>query len=477
MKRPLVLAALAAASLCPLSAAGGDGAAGFTMTLDMKTKALEARSTTFSDEKLRPGENQHGTSTVQPGPGGWEYLTEDANIKFGYQAEWFGGSLKLDRKGLSGVNAHLKFGPYLKVSAGNDLESTYADCQGADPGLRVYNGLGYGEDEWAASVNPDNITQDTGLLLEGFFGPITAALAGSFHNVKAVPVVIPNTDRTEWADAETRDFQYGARLGSKIGDLGKINGSYLLKYRKVGSGYKLNNHNELAADAADAEVFYHHFGLYTSLTPSETIGITAGYAGIFTKYLDQFYRNAVGMVDTTTPQFLQNGLNLNARWKEIIPGLTLRTDHNYSFWQDKNYNVYGVQSLVDYGLLSRTDSASYGDVSHWLLWNGLGAAYAVNERINVELYARNLYREDSAKAHGKEYKINRNQLSVESKLICKFSGQVSAYIGVNWENTVTEATSELNNQGLNSFKSGVKAKATHDTADVIKIPLGITMNF
>jgi hypothetical protein len=183
------------------------------------------------------------------------------------------------------------------------------------------------------------------------------------------------------------------------------------------------------------------------------------------------------MVDTLVPVVYKNGINLNVRYSDLIPGLVLRTDHNYSFWNDKNYNVYGLTSLVDFGLFSQADSAGYGDVDHLLLWNGIGAAFDLTSRLTIEFYARNLYRQDSAKAGGMEYKLSRNQIFVEPKLIYKFNSQVEVFAGLSWESTVTVASEALNKQGLNAFKPGAAIKETSDTVNVIRIPMGLTMSF
>jgi hypothetical protein len=449
-----------------------DDAVGFNMDIDIDVNALSVKMSRFSDEDQRPG--KHGTNLAIFAPTGWDYLTDDAKIKFGYEGNVYGGFLRLDKAGLSGVKTWIKFGQYLRLTAGNDIESVYAEALDADPGLRVYYGIL--PSEWDAHINPDNITQDQGLLLESFFGPVTAALAGNYHIANVISRAIPNTNRTQWEDTNDREFQYGARVGSELGDLGKVNVSYMLRYKKIANNYNFNRDQDMVAIAADAEVFSHLFGVYGSLKPSGALEVTLGYGGIITKYLDEFYRTT-GTVKTLVPLILQNGINLNARYKGI-PGLTIRTDHNFSFWKDRDYRTFGVTGWDNIGLSSQTTSTTSAEIQHWLLWNGLGVIYDLTDQVTGSIYLRNLYRNDNVRGTGGiEYKLTKDMVVLEPKVTWKLGGHAEIFAGITWEMTITTASTDLNRQGLNTFVSGIDAKKTADTEHLIKIPMGITMTF
>ncbi|GHV89405.1 hypothetical protein AGMMS50267_17650 [Spirochaetia bacterium] len=455
------------------------------VTLEMKLNIMDLTTKAFSDEDLRPGANQHGNRFFQFGliePESW--LTKDAFYSFGYQTERVGGYIKW--KGLTGIvgKAWVSAGPLFKITVGNDIESLYADPLGADPGLRIYNGGTSAA--WDASLNPDNITQDRGLLVEGFFGPVSAALSGNvssslFGQTGANGPVAKTLDpeNLKWLDTDSRQMMYSGRIGSEIGSFGKVNASYILYYWKNGNAFNPDSSNEkLVAMQANAEVYTHLFGIYASLTPLENLGLTLGYGGILTKYLDEFETSG-GTAETLFPQVLQNALMLNARYTNIVPGLTVRTDHNYSFWTDKNYAALGGNGFRNYNYEATAPNNNSAEVGHWLLWNGIGVVYEFNSLISVELYVRNLYRFDSAEeTNGKKYELGRDELSVEPKVYFYFTPQIKAYAGVTLKNTVATASEYLNEQGRNNaFKTGTAPKDTKDSVFVMSIPIGVTMQF
>jgi outer membrane receptor for ferrienterochelin and colicin len=222
---------------------------------------------------------------------------------------------------------------------------------------------------------------------------------------------------------------------------------------------------------ADAEVYTHSFGLYASLTPFKDLGVTLGYAGIYTKYLDEFL-GSTRVIETLVPYVLKSGLSLNARYQGI-PNLTLRTDHNYSFWADMDYRIFEIPQVGNMGLISSASAAAYADVTHLVLWNGLGATYNFNEHCSLEIYLRNLYRDDRAE----DFVLTRNQFVVEPKLTWKIDDRFSMWAGVSWELLVDTVSEELNKRGAKSnvFVSGNAPIETRDTTQVIKVPLGVNL--
>jgi hypothetical protein len=454
-----------------------DDAGGFTATVDIDANALEIKSTSNSDETER--QYAHGSTSVTYPFGGFNYK-DDTAVSFSYDGGFYGGSLSLNDlaedngDGIGGINVWVKlFNSLIKISAGTDIGAGYADSLGADPGMRIYNGTT--PSTWDANRDPDNITQDQGLLLEFNAAPVTVAVAGQYHASQARSLEIPNSGHTRWVDVDQREYGYGMRVGSKIGPWGKVNISYVNQYTNIGANnYRLNRDNEVVPAVADAETGTHMFGAYASLTPLRELGVSIGYDGIYTKYLDEFY-SAGAMVKALLPEVFQNAINLNIRYTGI-PKLTLRTDHNLSFWTDRDYRIFNVPGWENSGLNSETLGASYAEVNHLLLWNGLGASYQFTGIFKVELYLRNLFRQDSAvQKNGAEYVQVRDKVFVETKAVFNLNQNVELYAGVTFENLVTTATKDINAQIAAKFADGVEAKATVDTEMVIKIPVGMTI--
>jgi hypothetical protein len=171
------------------------------------------------------------------------------------------------------------------------------------------------------------------------------------------------------------------------------------------------------------------------------------------------------------PFVFKNGLNLNARYKGI-PKLSLRTDHNFSFWRDLDYRIFLVPNVVNPGLESKAGDDLFAMADHWLLWNGFGASYALNSRFTLSAYLHNLRRTDTTG----DYLAARNLFSLEPKLTWKPSEKLELFIAFKWE-LYTETMSEDLNKQLNKFISGAAPKETIDTTSTIKIPLGMIMKF
>jgi hypothetical protein len=456
-----------------------DDAGGFTATVDIDANALEIKSTSYSDETER--QFAHGSTSVMYPFGGFNYK-DDTAVSLSYDGGFYGGSLSLNDlaedngDGIGGINVWVKlFDSRVKITAGNDIGAGYADSLGADPGMRIYNGNT--PSTWDANRDPDNITQDHGLLLEFNIAPVTVALAGQYHAAQVRSLEVPNSGHAQWVDVDQREYGYGMRVGSEIGPWGKINISYINQYSNIGANnYRLDRNNEAVPAVADAETGIHMFGVYASLTPFNDFGVSVGYNGIYTKYLDEFY-SASTMVKVLLPEMFQNAVNLNIRYTGI-PKLTLRTDHNLSFWADRDYRIFNVPGWENSGLNSEALGSSYAEVNHLLLWNGLGASYQFTEIFKVELYLRNLFRQDSAiQKNGAEYIQVRDQVFAEAKTVFTLNKNVELYVGVSFENLLTTATKDINAQIAAKFVDGVEPKATIDTEMVIKIPVGMTIKF
>ncbi|MDR3131450.1 MAG: hypothetical protein LBU18_07875 [Treponema sp.] len=452
-----------------------DDARGFTATADVDANALEIKSSNYSNFDER--QYAHGTTSIMYPFGGFNYK-DDTNVSFSYDGGFYGGKLSLNDlaedngDGVGGVKAWvMPFGPVLKISAGTDIGSGYADSLGADPGMRIYNG-GI-PSAWDANKNPDNITQDKGLLLEFNIAPVMIAMAGQYHASQVLSLEIPNSGHSGWIDVDQRSYGYGMRIGSEIGSIGKVNVSYINQYTNIGANnYRVNRNNEAVPAVADAKTGLHMFGAYASLKPLENFSFSIGYNGIYTKYLDEFYSGAV-MVKTLLPQIFQNAVNLNIRYTGIQKTM-LRTDHNISFWHDSDYRIFNVPGWENNGLNSESLGSDYADVNHLLLWNGFGGAYEFSNKVKFDFYMRNLLRRDTAfQKSGSEYVRITDKVVIDAKTFFNLHKSVELYAGITFENMITISSKDINAQIANKFTTGTEPKSTTDTETVIKIPVGI----
>jgi len=455
---------------------------GLSVAMDMKLNLGEVTSREIGNSEVRPVLVSTKEYTwMKFGPEVTAWFTKDSYMKFGYEAENFGGYFRLNPLTIfqPQVNVWANIGHMFRVTAGNDIESLYADPLEADPDFRVYNGRSTVDSPWDAGVNTDNITHSEGLLCEGFFGPVTAALTGFVFGPNQ-PEFHKDTQNSENISiSDTRQFRVGGRLGYEMGNWGKANVSYSLAYYRKGGQYTALNGELFPTTDATAETYTHYLGVFASLTPLENLGVTLGYGGVFTKYLDEF-RVSASMVETVQPLVMQNALMLNARYTNLVPGLTLRTDHNYSFWMDKNLlSLAAIQGWGDRTYSSKSLWPNAADVSHELLWNGIGVGYRMTELIGMELYARNLYRRDhSLTTGGEEFTLERNELSVEPKIVFSLGLMTKLFVSVEIIHYTQSTSKDLNYAGANQFRGGRdNAVETKDTELKIRIPVGLTMQF
>jgi hypothetical protein len=454
---------------------------GFTAKVDIDTNLFQFTQTEYSDagERYKRG----NSFLINNYPFGGFNILDDTNVAFEYKGAWYGGNLSINSGGLGGIKAWVSFfDGKLKLIAGNDIGYSYADSQGSDAGLRVYTdhlrtnngGLPDADDETTdSSKNPDNITQDKGILIELDLDPFKVAFAGGGNmadlakNMGSVMAAENNEPLYGY------NFQYGLNAGGKIGGLAKVNAAYIMQAEKDETQYEYNSAaDEIIAKGANAETWNHLFGIYAGFYPwsNDTLGITLGYAGAFTQYLEKFSTDS----KTVMPQVFKSGINLAAQYK--TEKLTIKTDHNYSFWLDKNYKIYYLYKadalkMKDYGLLAAANADSdVSDVSHTFLWNGIGASYKFTDIIEGSIYARNLLRTDETP----EYKMTNNYFSLELKSTFRLGPSVEAYCGITWHfdsRTVSESLPRY----LDEFPTPNEPKGTTDYVNMMQIPIGLTV--
>jgi hypothetical protein len=456
---------------------------GFTAQVDIDTNLFQATQTEYSDADKRYGAGFYRTNSflIDNYPLGGFNVLDDTNVAFGYTGEWYGGNLSVNKDGLGGVKAWLGFlNNKIKITAGNDIGYGYADSQGADAGLRVYddnvrNNSDTTDDETVDSnKNPDNITQDKGLLIEFDLDPLKIAIAGSGNITDLAENMGSVISASNNEPIYGHNFQYGANIGYKMGEIAKVNGSYIMQAVKDKDKYEFNTRaNKIIARFADAETLTHLFGVYASVYPfgNDSLGITAGYAGVYIKYLDEFNVES----KTAIPQVFKNGVNLTARYK--TDKLTIKTDHNLSFWTDKNYSIYNwykpaADKMIDYGLEpTSNDNSTWSDVTHFFLWNGIGASYKFTSIFEGSVYARNLLREDKTD----KYNMTIMYTSLELKSTFHISPNVEAYAGVTWHYTGRNTSESLAADSGEFSISNSTPTATYDFVNMIQIPVGFTV--
>lgn len=472
-----------------------DRGEGFKATIDTSADIFSLTNRTFDRPDIRVADAQNYTIVS------WllsnRNFSDAARASIEYNGAYFGGRFgfqpQFNDQGMTTfgalVNAWVRLG-FLRVSLGNDVGTGTADSLGADPGLRVYNG-----DSWNSYTNPDNITEGNGLLAEASFGQLRFAFAaGDFiKGVKFTNRIEGSNNENEYQARFNVSYRYGASAAYDLGDFGVLSTSYIIKEKTIAEAYEIKGQNsaDLVPFQADAQVFDHAFGIYASrLRLSDDISLTLGYNALITSYLREFW-NPIGggaMVETGFPLVFHHAANVMARWN-VSDRISLRTDHNLTFWQDKDYDIFETGQAnwnLNLGPKSRADSMAM--ISHIVLWNGIGMSYAITEKMSWSIYARNLLSSYSASGFtpaantGKqEYSFVRNQMQLNLGLGYSFNQLASVSVSVVIENMITSRSRDLNSLSNNYFVSTVGGQpvvpvGTVDNEFVVRVPIGITLH-
>jgi len=455
---------------------------GFTAQVESTSNLFQSTDVRFSDALER--DRRTNFSLIDNLPFGATNLLDGTSVRFGLNTDWFGGAFSINRDGLDSIRGWVGFlDNRLRISVGNDIGYSFADGQGSGAGLRVYDDhvRNVGEEDTEnptvdSNKNPDNITGGQGVLFELGLDPVTIAFAAGGNlndmarNIGGVLIVPAGTFTQEAVYGHS--MQYGVNVGGNIGGFAKINAAYIFQSEKSEAMYEYDaSIGQIIPQRPDARTKTHQFGAYGSLYPfrDDSLGITVGYAGVLVDYLDEFLVGA----PTVQPNVFKNGVNLAARYTQ--GRVTLRTDHNYSFWSDKNYRIFNLHrphsDLRDWGLLSAdTVAADMADVSHSFLWNGLGVSYRFTQIFGGSIYARNLVRIDETP----QFRMLNNYFSVELKSTFCFSPSVEAYVGLVLDHTGRITSKELS-ATVGEFSSAVTPKDTVDSKTMVQVPIGLTI--
>lgn len=482
--------------------ADGGKTNGVSLDIALYADIFKLTQRTFGETDIRV-QTAQDTFTVNFPISSMDFWT-DSEINFGYTGSFFGGNVSLNQEFLKtsmfgGLKGWVRLG-FVTVTLGNDIESVYADSLDADPGLRLYTGMevvaSEGKKEASKvnflSENPDNITADEGLLVEAALSPFNIALAaGEFSSIANLANYVNGTNF--YGERYDQSFRYGIRIGYEMGDIGKLNASYIGRGRTIADnyGYEGVGSMNIVPTKPNAESKVHSFGLYASLNPGKNFDLTIGYNGQLTTYLDEFFNGSQGWVKTGFPAVFVNGANLNVRLKQN--GLTIRSDHSFSFWNDKNYDSLETynQSLKDVGLIEAEQASRYVEINHFMIWNGIGVSYNFLEKHTVSMYVNNLFAQYKASGNtptgNGDYTFFRDQISVEFKFSYKLSINAEVFAKIIVTDLITHRSKDLNAQSKgvfvdyvnNNVSQGVKPVPveTLDNELTIRIPIGVSLKF
>jgi len=451
---------------------------GFTAQIEIRSNLFQVTDVKFSDAEERDRRTDH--TLINNFPFGGTNILDGTTVRFGYSTDRFGGAFSLNHEGLSGIRAWVSFlDGRLRISGGNDIGYSFANTQGAPAGLRIYDdhvrNVGEGEAENPtvdSNKTPDDITGGSGILLEIMLDPVTIAIAAGGNLADHGRVLMVGSGVWTQEAVFGHTVRYGINIGSAIGDIARVNAAYIFESEKNQSQFTFNHAlGDIVATRADAHIMTHQFGLFGSVYPflDDTLGITVGYVGVLVRYLDEF------MVDfeTVMPTVLKHGINLAARYR--VGELTIRTDHNYSFWADRNYRIFNLHrphvTLSDWGLASRgTIADSFADVNHSFIWNGLGVSYRFTDTFYGSVSARNLLRIDETP----QFRMLNNYFAVELRSTFNFGSSIEAFVGLVFDYTVRSTSAELSDR-VGEFPPAFDARDTRDTRMMVQIPMGLTV--
>jgi len=480
-----------------------ENAPGLTLILDLQTDAFRFFNRTYDTPEIRPKDSQNSTSFLFPISN--RDFTTDSRLTLSYDGRVYGGHFTLNQEALE-TKTFGKIGGWVQLgifrfTLGNDIESTYADPLGADPGMRLYTGSKLKTKLRRDGVdfsyeNADNITGDDGLLVEAFLDSFTIGLAaGDFqYDLAEALSNLPGTNT--YGKTEDRKFRYGARVGYNHEDNWRLNASYVVSGETIGSMYEYKG-SDVVPTKPNAESFEHMFGLYGSVYLPSGLDLTLGYAGHLSSVLKEFYGtvgNQKSMVETGVPLVFMNGLNLNARFK--AGDLGLRTDNSLSFWKDKDFSqVFETQRDVfdNKGYLAKAQADRFAEISHFIMWNGFGASYPIAGNLSADLYLRNLlaiYSASGVMPSGSgDYTLMRDEIGLELKFTYRIHANAEAYIKLVAQNKMHSRSRDLNSQSdgifiatinnVSEISGGKKPTpiATLDNEFSIYLPIGLVLKF
>jgi len=487
--------------------------AGFEVGINVEVSGFELRERAKSDVDLRReaasvgDEGQVGRTTLLPfGGHNWYSGT---SLSFSYDGGFFGARLSLDvtagdrndmywdedrrewrrRFPISAgdIMAWVRPFDFFRIAIGRGIASYFIDSQGGY-GLRVFTGSE--RDNWDAHRSAVDVVQNEGVLLEGFFGPVSVALAGRYYDTSLFghstthlhPGAPPNT---MFAIMEQRNFSFGGRIGGEFGPV-RINASYILEFDNMtGRNFGPDRDGNLVPITGEAEFTRHLFGVHGSVNPVPGLGISFGYTGLLHQFPEQIWSPGHNeMRDITLPTVFQQGISLNARFTGV-DRWAFRTDHNVSFWGDKDFSIYGFAALRNAGLDTATDlTRSFPTIGHFLVWNGVGVNHQLTDDFTLDLYVRNLHRRTLAEGDVHAGRPNSRYLFTRNMTVAELRGtwhprdNFEFFIGIDIENTITTlsedvAISAAGTPARDTFVRQADAREIRDTDFVFRIPIGM----
>jgi hypothetical protein len=204
---------------------------------------------------------------------------------------------------------------------------------------------------------------------------------------------------------------------------------------------------------------HHLFGFYTTVTPLEGLGITAGYSGYIKQQEDGYDLIGGAWTQSSRKWPVYHGIDLRAQY-DGIPGLKITTSHNVSFSRiagDDDPTTF-IAGYYNENIPADTTEGSF------VLYNSLAAAYTILDGLTVRVEAAN--------RHGRLY-YNYDDLT---HLIDTYN-VFSLYAGVNWQ--ITQMVSLRGGFALryDDYTSAAAAGTAKAGIQQIGVPLAIKVVF